>query len=246
MNKEECFSLKNVDNIRKHLSLSINDIMEKYSKLIIDYIEFIFQNIKIKNKEYRNFIITRGLNILTTVFCYLLYVTKNYELTIFHCQKSYYLYVEFIEQISNDQNIYLEISSRDAMFFIYKKTIYEINDEYRKNMEPCDLNNKKIFEMITLLVKIYNTLILYNIEIIDYKRLHDIYDQLNRLPYETHINIEILHSLENVLYTLDTYFTESTQFYDAFYELLIKINKNKNKNIICMIEKYICKKNIQL
>ena len=54
-------------------------------------------------------------------------------MTYFHSQKSFYFYVEFIGQISEDQHSFLHLSSKDASIFVYKKTIFEINDEIIKN-----------------------------------------------------------------------------------------------------------------
>ena len=58
--------------------------------------------------------------------------TKNLDLTVYHCKKAYLFYVEFIGQIGDDNNSYLQLNSKDATLFVYKKTIFEINNEYRK------------------------------------------------------------------------------------------------------------------
>ena len=109
--------------------------MAKYSELLIEYTKFIVENIQIKNKSYSKFIIIRGLDTITNVFTTILYYTKNLDLTFFHCQKSYYFYVEFISQISEAEKLFLQLSSRDASTYVYKKTLFDLNNSVLKT--PC-------------------------------------------------------------------------------------------------------------
>ena len=54
--------------------------------------------------------------------------TKNLEITMHHCKKAYCYYVEFIGQIGDDNHSFLQLNSKDATLFVYKKTIFEINN----------------------------------------------------------------------------------------------------------------------
>ena len=85
-----------------------------------------------QNQRIYFFVIQRGIETITHIFNTLLLYTKNIELTIFHCKRAYIYYVEFIGQIGDDKNSYLQLNSKDATLFVYKKTIFEINNEYRK------------------------------------------------------------------------------------------------------------------
>ena len=92
---------------------------------------------------------------LKHIFNVILLYTKNLKVTVHHCKKAYLFYVEFIGQIGNDNHSYLQLNSKDAMLFVYKKTIFEINNEYRKQY---DLNNhveKKLFEYINKFSTVY-------------------------------------------------------------------------------------------
>ena len=71
--------------------------------------------------------------IMHILFNMLLLYTKNIDLTISHCNKALYYYIEFIGQIADDSHSYLQLNSKDATLFIYKKTIFELNSEHRKN-----------------------------------------------------------------------------------------------------------------
>jgi hypothetical protein len=95
------------------------------------------------------------------------------DITYYHSQKAFYFYVEFIEQILDVQHSFLNLTSRDATMFVYKKTIYEINTEYRKlldnnnNDDISDLNinlnhiaTKDVkFDLLNSYIEIYKLLI---------------------------------------------------------------------------------------
>ena len=59
-------------------------------------------------------------------FYLLLHYTNNVTFTYYHCEKGIYYFTEFISQIENE-NSFLKLSSIDAIIFVYKKTIYNIN-----------------------------------------------------------------------------------------------------------------------
>ena len=53
----------------------------------------------------------------------------------YHAIKSFYIYIEFIEQIAEDHHSFLKLYSRDAALFVYKKTIYNIPLDGTKQKE---------------------------------------------------------------------------------------------------------------
>ena len=153
------YSLSKSDNYKSILMSSVNEIIDKYILLVIDYMLLISEKIYIKKTQYYKYIFIRGLDTITSVFKFMLLYTKNIDLTYYHSQKAFYFYVEFIEQISNDQNTFLQLSSREACMFVYKKTIYELINEYKK---PNSLNWKeenKIFNSINNYLLSYKNII---------------------------------------------------------------------------------------
>ena len=65
-------------------------------------------------------------------------------------------YVEFIGQIGDDNNSYLQLNSkRDATFFVYKKTIFELNNEYRKQFVLSETEKQK-FKYIDIYTRVLN------------------------------------------------------------------------------------------
>jgi hypothetical protein len=134
------YSLTNLDNYNTNFYYKAEEVIDKYISLVNEFLKFILEKIKIKNKNYSKFIIIRGYETITNIFNIILYCTKNLDLTIYHCQKAYYYYVEFIEQISNVDHILLQLNSRDALMYVYKKTIFELDRVYCKDI--CDSNKK--------------------------------------------------------------------------------------------------------
>ena len=133
--KELNYSLHTDSNLKKELDAELSDITKKISELFIEYFKFITSNIKIKKTNFTRFVITRGLDTIISVFNFLLLYTKNLDLTYFHCQKSFYFYIEFVEQISEDEKMFLQLTTRDATTYVYKKTIFDVNNDIRKDCE---------------------------------------------------------------------------------------------------------------
>jgi hypothetical protein len=153
------YSLMNTLNFNKTVKNENHEILDKYISLIYEYKQFISENVSIKNKKYHTYIFTRGLDTITHVFTMLLFYTKSLDITYYHSQKSFYFYVEFIEQIIDIQNSFLKLSSMDATMFVYKKTIYEINNEYRKSIESS-CNQEILFSTLNAYIQIYKNICL--------------------------------------------------------------------------------------
>jgi hypothetical protein len=96
--------------------------------------------------------------------------TKNIELVTHHCEKSFFYYIEFIRQIDENNHSLLSLNSNDASYFVYKKTIYEINHEFRKNFnnelegDECKLDGDKDINSkinnTNKMIEIYNSLLI--------------------------------------------------------------------------------------
>ena len=153
MAEDSMNSLKD-SSFNKELNQSVSEIMEKYVSLVVEYTTFIRDKNNILYKKHYPYILARGLDTITHVFIMILFYTKNMELTYYHSQKSFYYYVEFIEQILDVQHTFLHLSSRDASIFVYKKTIYEINQEHRKETEN-NAHDDAQFKKINAYAQIY-------------------------------------------------------------------------------------------
>jgi len=151
----------NTNNYNKKIDeKNILSFMKVYIQLLKEYLDFLLNNIDIKEiKVHFLFIAKRGLITYKHIFNILFLYTKNFTLILHHIKKAYLYYVEFIGQIGHDNHAYLKLNSRDASLFVYKKTIYEINNDFKKDFVLTEEEKKKHFKL-TKTIDIINTIIL--------------------------------------------------------------------------------------
>jgi len=157
------FSLNDSNNYRCELSNTIGDIVNKYNTLLIEYLNFIVDNIGVKNSAYSKFIIERGIETITHVFTLLLYYSRNVDMAYYHGQRSFYFYVEFIGQISEDQHTFLNLSSRDAAMFVYKKTIFELSNDSRKNITEPSKETAEKLNILNMNICIFKNIVYFTL-----------------------------------------------------------------------------------
>lgn len=237
----EAYTLNKSDNYELVLNLRIDDVLAKYLLLVVDYMKLVSEKITITKMHYYKFIFTRGLDTITYVFKILLYLTKNLDLTYYHSQKAFYFYVEFIEQISDDQNSFLQLSSREASLFVYKKTIFEINNDFRRNMLEYNNNENNLKQIIDLSLNIYKNIINYCIN-------HNSFTNINKNEYINkccekisnfcllfnNFSFELTKDNIEICYLFITHFLERNLSIDiSFNSLKLFINKIKKRIKFC-------------
>ena len=127
----------NLNVITNYLpSLEDDDIaiMNSYIIIIQNLLNHIHTNITITKEEYLKYIIIYGIESITHIYKLLLFYTKNKALTLHHCEKCVLFYVEFITQIGDDNHSFLQLTSKDAIMFLYKKTLFELDETYVKGI----------------------------------------------------------------------------------------------------------------
>jgi hypothetical protein len=236
--KEANYSLYNSENFKKELECDIECAVEKISELFIEYLTFINEHIKMKKSNFLKFIITRGLDTIIHVFNYILLYTKNIDVTYFHCQKAFYFYVEFVGQISDDDKMFLQLSSRDATSYVYKKTIFEINNEIKKKYEYISDYTKLKLDIIKSHINLYTTLALhlinnnlYNPNYID--KLEELYKKINKLN-----NKSLISKLDDVVDKLYYHVHDTLTLYNIT-KLIIKMLVKKNTILENVNNKFI-------
>jgi hypothetical protein len=240
--KENEYSLVEIMNYNELFNYDENKVIKKYLLLINEYIKFILEKTKIKNNKLLKFIIIRGCYTVTNVFNNILYYTKNLDLTFYHCQKAYYYYIEFIEQITDEQHVFLQLTSRDASVYVYKKIFSELLYNSNKHITSDEDNFKKKLLLIDEHIKMFNIIFYfiienlnlneYNLNIIKNNYFKTIFEKINTL------NIELEHC--KVIYNLIEKINKSLENYD---DVLIEYNKLLI-NILTKYAKY--KNNIHL
>jgi len=138
------YSLLNAGNYLAVLKEDTHDILSKYLEILIEIKE-------LPEKKTSLFTEIRGFDTIFHVFCNVLSFTKNLQVAGMNTRKAYLLYIEFTEQITEDSNLFLQLSTREAVQYVYKKTIYELNANYVQDERD---NLKQIFPQILLLKKL--------------------------------------------------------------------------------------------
>jgi hypothetical protein len=93
-------------------------------------------------------------------------------------------------QVGNENHSFLQLNSKDASLFVYKKTIFDINNEYRKQFEELE-ENTKIIENVNLLITIYNRSLLRLIHKHEFlpDDKHSIIQKMNDFPSKISQNL---------------------------------------------------------
>jgi len=234
-----------VKNYKNTIECSINDVITKFSTIVLDYIIVTSEKLNIKNNIYFQYIFERGLETIIHVFQIIFYYTKNVELTYQQCQKAYLYYIEFIEQISDENVSFLQLSSKDAVLFVYKKTIYDLNFEYVKNISFPDEEQQQFLLSVNPYISIYKNIILFLLKktdktekIVNLNRghkinsIHNFVTNITTLFKKYKINTEItelLYLFVSVL--IDKYDDDTNIFYNLIDEFMKKTNKLPSDNI---------------
>ena len=150
--------VQNIDNYNITFQDNYSTVFAKYMLIINEYLKHYLDNIYIQNSTYYKYVLNRGIGTIDNIFKILLIYTKNLDMVFYNCQKAYIYYIEFIGQIGDDNHTFLQLNSKDASLFVYKKTIFEINNDARKDYISDELSNKLIYN-IDMLIKIYNTIL---------------------------------------------------------------------------------------
>jgi len=217
------YSIQNIENYNNDFQDTLTTIFTKYMTIINEYLKHCLDNILIQNQQYYIYVIKRGISTLNHVFKILLIYTKNLDMIYYNCQKSYIYYIEFIGQIGEDNHSFLQLNSKDASLFVYKKTIFDINDNIKKDFTN-DIKSSKLISDIDLFIKIYNNILnklIDNYKMIDVikyintdlycimQKIIKIYIEQNNLDKSCKLNAILIFSIyfkkENILDYLDIF-----------------------------------------
>ena len=146
--------------------------------------------------------------------------------------------MEFISQIGNDTHTYLQLGTRDALLFVYKKSIFEFGSEHREQ-KILSKKYKFILNIFETLSSSYYILI-NNILSNDFEKSNTLL-HLN-INFEKFLNnykdLKSLDSKAKILFSFIR-FINCKQLITDFDFLIKKIKKTKYT--ICEIETNILK-----
>ena len=153
--------LCSIENYKESITNTPQEIVSKFVDVMLGFIRLISKKLFSTKKTHYNFIVERGLDTISHVFQMSYCITKNLEVSYYCSIKAFYLYTEFIEQISDDNISFLKLSSRDATLFVYKKTIYELNNDCRKKMKQHTHQEQQILEDVNRLIHFNKTICMF-------------------------------------------------------------------------------------
>tara|TARA_B100001093_G_scaffold520080_1_gene612546 strand:+ start:12609 stop:13430 length:822 start_codon:yes stop_codon:yes gene_type:complete len=143
-------------NNYKPLNLLENkdDILNEYCIIFNEFIFHYMRTAILKDSTQYSYILIKGIEMLNHIFNMLFIYTKNHHLIKYQLKKSYLYYVEFINQIRDEGHSFLQLTSKDAILYVYKKTIFEINNDFKKKYSST-VDEKEIINNILQKTNIY-------------------------------------------------------------------------------------------
>lgn len=150
-------------------STIIDKVTHTYISILKEFVTLINESKHCDSPN--NLIITMfiGMNAIHRVFEYILIKTKNIEKVCYYSKKTYYYYLEYMEQIYSS-NLHQNLNQMDAMLFVYKKTIFDLYDGENEdtfgtmtniiasNGEIMNIDDDNVQNMLKKISKIMNTL----------------------------------------------------------------------------------------
>ena len=178
MNKnKKNFKLSIEDNYMNEIKYANDIIIKKYFVLLNHYTIFCIDNTNIKNKSIYN----AGLDMMRHVYTLLFLYTKNLELSVYHTNNAIYYYLEYMSQITDtEDNIFFNLTIKDAVMYVYNRTIFDINKKFKKSNTKKDgiiLKELDVFSLVNTLLKNVSTIYLNTI-ILDKEKIKNMLDLL--------------------------------------------------------------------
>ena len=242
--KNKNINLLDVGNYKKELN---SDTFHKCVNIYINIgnhcVKYLLSNLKTTNKMYLNFIIKRGLTTLEHVHNLLYIYTKNDNLVSHHLEKAYLYYVEFVSQIGEDTNQFIKLNSKDATLFVYKKTIYDINTDYKKDMR-LSKNDMKFANMMKNFTEIYNDVIFNMITIMNnnlvtnvdklkkYMEYNKKFEKIILNIYDIFLNNDHINFIKIMNVFMDDLIKMDVTISEYIKYLLLLTNKYNKKRVI--------------
>lgn len=137
-NKDQTdISLQNPDNYLTLCTSTKKEVVTQFLHVMCSYLDYV-ENSNVK----QIFNIVRGAETVLHVFTFILNRTNNLKTAVMNAHKAFCLYIEFTEQIAEESNMVLQLSSREAVLYVYKKTIYESLPQATGNMNQNNITSE--------------------------------------------------------------------------------------------------------
>ncbi len=125
------------------------NIIFHYINIINDYFDHMIQSELLNKLNNSTYIFSIGLNTIIHIYKICLINSKSFDVTQYLCQKAYYCYLEYIEQM-NKSNLLHNLNNSDAIIFVYKKTISDSGILNCQNTDSIPINNSLLSTKISI------------------------------------------------------------------------------------------------
>lgn len=159
--------IKNIENYKSSISSSLEDVCLKIVDISNYYILYTNEN------KFKDVNITfKGIEIILNVFSTIYLYSKNLEMATEYANNSIYYYIEYVSQISNKNSefVFVNLTVKDAILYVYRKSVFELNDEIKKNYVSIK-EESTYFETITSFIKTYNNILYLMFKNNNYEKL---------------------------------------------------------------------------
>ena len=233
--------LTNTLYYKDNIEYNTNDVCKKYIGLVNYSIILGNESLSIRDNKSSKDKLFKGIEIISNIFLQILMYTKNLEITLHYCNQGIFYYVEYINQIQHKDNdfVFVNLTTQDAILYVYKKTIYELNDMHLKKFKTTEADDKTL-KIIELFIKYYNNIIrlfIYNKEFskLDFESIKKHLYQQNAVLFCLFDDKKFLNKYENNDDTaiFDKVICDMTDKLDILYNQMSEIDNYKDmiKNI---------------
>lgn len=204
--------VKNCDLYNETIENSLFDVCLKVVDITNYYILYSFEG------SFKDTKITqKGIDVILNVFSMILLYTKNLELAIEYTNNSIYYFIEYVTQIStkNTEFVFVNLTIKDAILYVYRKSIFEINDNHKRNFK-CDPDETLYFEIVNSFIKTYTVI------------LKDFISNKNYIKSD-------IEDIKNHIYKINSYILTFFKTIELYTDIELTDNKNisiGDKNII--------------
>tara|TARA_Y100000816_G_scaffold140462_1_gene99491 strand:+ start:423 stop:1124 length:702 start_codon:yes stop_codon:yes gene_type:complete len=217
-------SLKNMDFYNDKINFSLKDVFFSLKMLLERYIECCYD---ISNINIEKHYLEKGINIIINVFKILLMYTRNLEIAKLYTSHSIYFFIEYINQITSKESEihFVNLSLNDAILYVYRKSIFEISDSYKKKFTLDDKDNLKL-KKINYLIILYKSLFLHIFFVFDKNNESEINENFKIMNiYFEKLFEKTLLNYDKDLSVLDRLYNRHSNIFNDNYEELNTIIK---------------------
>ena len=221
-----------LENYNKNFDSDNTKPVTSYLRLLLEYLKVSLSNLVVQDNEYYNFILKRGIKTLTHCFNMMFMYSKNLDIVEQSCNKAICYYIEFMGQIGEDSNSYLQLNSKDATLFVYKKILFDIDDTFKKNfilnqkdkkyLENINLNNNLLHDILNNILDIEKN----NERKILIENSIKYVDLFSNKYLIKKFNDEDIRTIRYFVNSIVFYFVESKSYVNSCINFIKKYNKN--------------------